>query len=844
MKLKQLLINTKKVIGCIYRPLESHLQSAILRQRTRYAYYYKYLPLKNDTIMYESFFGRGMLCNPYALFLELLNNPKYKHFRHVWVLDNIDHHKMLINTYSKYKNVTFIQYQSYAYLKYLCSAKYLINNVTFPSYFTKKEGQIYINTWHGIPLKSLGYDVPNGRIETANVIRNFMHTDYLISANDFLTNIYNTSHKLSSLYSGKIIEEGYPRLDLLSRFSKSCIYDKMDRYGLRIDPLKKIILYAPTWRGTSYSEANADVDCYFLFKSELEEVIDTQEYQILIKVHQRVYQLSKDKLSSDYFVPATIDANEILAITDILISDFSSIFFDFLATGKPILFYIKDVEDYKVERGMYMGTDHLPGPNTDSLVVLGNWINHVEEVQEEYKERYENMCCWSNATHSGQISKRIVDIIFEGNVNGYKIITPQTNKKKILFSRGEMLVNGISASLLNLLNALDYQHFDVSVMISTIRNSEQEEFVKNINPNIRIFYRDSTYNMTFGEHVQHMYRSRFGYRKIRYSMYCREFLRIYGEAEFDYIIDFEGYNTFYSTLILQDKKSQKGIWLHSDMLAEQQLRFPWLENIFKLYQYFPMVISCSYEIMLVNRDNLSGRYCDYNQFKYVRNFIDAKRVKDGAKITAMRIYNGQTFLAVNEEILNGCINTKLIPYYSETINENKIYRFVTVGRLSPEKNHTNLIAGFNKLYKDNPNVYLYILGDGPLKKKLVQQIKRLNLDNHVILTGNVKNPFAILKHCDCFILPSLHEGQPVVINEARVMHMPIIVSNFSSVKGALMDNGQLIINTDEESIYNGLTAFINHEVPSDYCFDADQYNQEAYQEFLNALGECEAERRS
>ena len=248
--------------------------------------------------------------------------------------------------------------------------------------------------------------------------------------------------------------------------------------------------------------------------------------------------------------------------------------------------------------------------------------------------------------------------------------------------------------------------------------------------------------------------------------------------------------------------------------------------------------------MLVNRDNLSGRYCDYNQFKYVRNFIDAKRVKDGAKITAMRIYNGQTFLAVNEEILNGCINTKLIPYYSETINENKIYRFVTVGRLSPEKNHTNLIAGFNKLYKDNPNVYLYILGDGPLKKKLVQQIKRLNLDNHVILTGNVKNPFAILKHCDCFILPSLHEGQPVVINEARVMHMPIIVSNFSSVKGALMDNGQLIINTDEESIYNGLTAFINHEVPSDYCFDADQYNQEAYQEFLNALGECEAERRS
>lgn len=843
MKLKQLLINAKKVIGCVYRPLESHLQSAPLRQRTRYAYYYKYLSLKNNTVLYESFYGRGMLCNPYALFLELLNNPQYKHLRHIWVLDNMANHKTLIEAYSEYKNVVFVQYQSRQYLKYLCSAKYLINNSTFPTYFTKKEGQIYINTWHGIPLKSLGYDMPNSKIEVSNTMRNFMHTDYLISANKFLTQIYNTAYKLKTIYPGKILEEGYPRLDLLFRFSKSDVVEKLKNYGVNINPTKKVILYAPTWRGASFKEADADVTSFFTFKKELEKNINTEKYQIFIKVHQRVYELSKEKLCYDYFIPATIDANEILSITDILISDFSSIFFDFLATKKPILFYIQNLEDYKKERGIYMETNKLPGPNTDSLTVLGDWISRIDEIYMEYKDKYEDMGCWSNAISSGQVSGKIIDIVFAKNETGYNIATQTMNKKKILFSRGEMRVNGISFSLLNLLNFIDYDNYDISVMVSSIKNPEQEELVNRIDKNVRIFYRNSTNNFTFGEHIQQMYRNRFGYKKIFYPMYRREFLRSYGEVGFDYILDFDGYNSFFSLIILQDDKARKGIWQHSDMLAEQQLRFPWLENIFKLYKYYDLVISCSYEIMLVNRKNLIKRYCAYDQFKYIKNFIDAKRVIEGSKENVIRVYNGQTFLAVNEETTNGCINTKLIPYCSETVKD-KIYRFVTVGRLSPEKNHTNLIAGFNKLYKDNPNVYLYILGDGPLKKKLVQQIKRLNLDNHVILTGNVKNPFAILKHCDCFILPSLHEGQPVVINEARVMHMPIIVSNFSSVKGALMDNGQLIINTDEESIYNGLTAFINHEVPSDYCFDADQYNQEAYQEFLNALGECEAERRS
>ena len=130
---------------------------------------------------------------------------------------------------------------------------------------------------------------------------------------------------------------------------------------------------------------------------------------------------------------------------------------------------------------------------------------------------------------------------------------------------------------------------------------------------------------------------------------------------------------------------------------------------------------------------------------------------------------------------------------------------------------------------------LYILGDGPERENLWNLIRQLNLQDHVILTGNLSNPFGLLNQCDCFVLPSLHEGQPLVVFEARVLHMPIILSRFSSVGGSVIENGQYLVDMDEESIYNGLHAYLAGEVPCDYVFEADAYNREAYAEFEAAV---------
>lgn len=834
--MNKLLFEIKSVGGCFYRSFNRWMSSDNFRKCARYAKYFHTIKLQKNTVLYEAFFGRGMLCNPYAIFLELFQNPDFKHFKHVWVLDDIANHTVLLEEYSKYHNVIFIQRESKEYLKYLCSAKYLINNVTFPSYFAKKPGQVYINTWHGIPIKHLGYDLPNGNIEVSNTVRNFLHADYLLAANSFFVDIYKDAFKMREIYKGKIIEEGYPRLDLSYRFPSDEVYQKLKKYGVNIDPAKKIILFAPTWRGISYKDANSDVSSYYAIKEQLEQQIDTNQYQILIKVHQRVYELAREELTEDFIVPAMIDANEIMGITDILISDFSSIYFDFLTTEKPILFLIEDEEQYSQERGLYFSLDNLPGPRTDSISTLADWINHIDEISEQYTDRYHKLREWSNGIYQDNISQKIIDIVFREKEEGYQIIHQTANKKHMLIHRGKMLVNGISTSLLNLLNNIDYEQYDVTLMLSDIKTVDEEKMVNSIPAAVRILYRNSNYNATYRQEVRRMYRQRHNIFKPGFSLYSDDFYRSYGNVDFDYAIDFEGYNYYYSNLLLHCPNAIKSIWMHNDMQAECKLRFPWLEDYFPIYQYFDRIVSCSKEIMNVNRDNMAENYAPYEAFHYAKNFVNPQDVLSKKKCSEKRTYEDQTYILENESQEWGYITGKLIPYIPpKDKNGKQNYRFITVGRLSPEKNQENLIHAFHRLSQKNKNIYLYIVGDGPLWETLQNRIKTLGLQDQIIITGRINNPISIMKNCDCFILPSLHEGQPMVIHEARLLHLPIICSNFSSADGIQIENGQYMIGTSEDEIYMGMNAFIDGNVPADYVFDSDAYNREAYTEFLNAV---------
>ena len=834
-----------KIYSFLMKPIISRIKSGTLRRRSRYARYYKYLRIEENYILYEAFFGRGMLCNPYAIFSYLLNNEKYKNLVHIWVLDDINKHKDLIDRYEKYPNVKFVQYQTRTYLKYLCSVKYLINNGTFPSYFTKKDGQIYINTWHGVPLKKMGFDMPNGRFESSNVIRNLLATDYLLTTGPILTKMYTDSYKLNGIYSGEILDCGYPRLDLLKISNREDFLNRLESSGVKVERDKEIILYAPTWKGKSFSKVSTCIEQYIAFKDYFDSHVDSSKYQLLVKVHQSVYErLQKNWPELTYMVPATIDANEMLSVTSILITDYSSIFFDFLATNRPIIFYIPDQKEYQNERGISFSMKELPGSIATSKEELCSLIR--DKTYMTYKnDNYTRMKQLSCDYEIGEITSNVVEAIWETGNNSMHRICCKTDKKKILIFRGRMRVNGISTSLRNLLNNIDYDMYDVSLQVTKSSEKLEQLCIEEINQNVRVLVRTSTLNVTLWEDYCQDISSNHGQSGIyRYFydplIFEREFKRCYGSSKFDIVIDFDGYNTYYSLIHLAHFESLKGIWMHNDMDAERELRFPWLKRQFEIYPRYDFLISCSKEIMQVNREKLASSET-YNKYVYTKNMIDIERINHQLKEGTLVKLKSGSYCTIETSNENSLIKRyTLFPLQPQMDQEDvsgAVMRFITVGRLSPEKNHKNLIDAFSRFVLNGHNAILYILGDGPLKKKTAAQISKYNLKNRVIMTGNVRNPLAIMKYCDCFILPSLHEGQPMVIHEARMVGLPIIMSEFSSAQGSMIPDGQYLIGTEPEDILEGLEAFVAGKVPKAYAFDAEQYNCEAYEEFLCAIGE-------
>lgn len=802
----------KELLKDIYRTMNPYL-----KYREKYA-------IEEKTILYEAFFGRSMSCSPYAMFKALFADKAFVEFKHIWVIDDFSDNRDAMREYEQSGLVIFVKYKSKDYYRYLACAKYLINNSTFPECFIKREQQVYINTWHGIPLKTMGYDMVDGAIGSANTIRNYLQADYLISPNRIQSRMYLQSYRLDGIFQGKVLEMGQPRCDALFESPKEHVYERLQKMGVKVEKNKKIILYAPTWKGDNFSKPFVDVQEYLAIREFLLGRIDTQKYQVFIKPHQTVYkEMKKKNIKSECMIGATIDTNELLSVVDILISDYSSIFFDFLVTKRPILFYIPDLKEYEKERGIYQKVEELPGPATDKLEKLCDMIMDIEQVKKEwaarYEQVYENACPYED----GAVSKRIVDYVFkEGKQESKKgrIYQNESKKKKILFFLGALRNHGITFSMLGLLKHLDYQKYDVTLYIYAPNGKAELQRLRSIPKEVRVLVHTKS---ALGNPYETVQFAKKYTRQAVEKIGKREYQRMFGNTKFDYVIDFVGYSPLFSAVASQAKAQAKSIWQHNDMIADMNrmvkgkyVNKSRLEKVFQTYEAFDNIISCSKSVMEVNQKNFKKEY-PKPSYRYAKNMIDLERIyrgiqeKDGQKIIVLDLVTQEKIEIKEEEFL-----------------------FVTMGRLSTEKNQKELIRAFAGLHTKGKEARLFIIGDGPLREELKKEILDMQLQGKVILCGNQSNPFAIMKRCKCFVLPSLHEGQPMVILEARVLKLSLIVSDFSTVSDVLLENGQIVTEKDAATIRDAMQQAYNGKIqPVD--FDGEQYNQEALQEFYRAI---------
>jgi CDP-glycerol glycerophosphotransferase len=826
--------------------------------------------IQESKVFYESFSGNNALCNPAAIFNRLLTHPDYAKFQHVWSVANEKIKSEFDETYHNYPNVTSVLYESETYYRELSRSKYLVNNSTFQPAFAKRTGQIYLNTWHGTPLKKMGYDTPGGGQGSYNILRNFVAADYILSPNTYTTTtMLKQAYRLQGIFEGKVLQEGYPRIDaqFLDCKTTEVVRQRLKKVGLPIDPNKEIIVYAPTWKGTSFHSPENEASALLSRIERLQEQFGIR-YQFLLKVHQRVYDSASTIPGLEYIlIPNSIPTNEVLSITDILITDYSSIFFDFLSTRRPILFHVPDHIDYDSNRGFYLDLNELPGPTSVTLDQLSTQIESLGSGDildakvshaAAYQAAVEKFC----EHDDGGATDRVIDVVFGNQTAGYNLVDLSKNDKtKILIFLGGMKPNGITSAALNLLSNLNYDKFDVSIMVPGLTRGSSPKLYSKIDSRVRQFLRTSTFPATI-DHLEANESFLSGLLpnsstlpSLVEDLLDAEWHRIFGQSRFDHIVDFSGYAGFWSLLLRQGTANNYSVWLHSNLKADAQrnvdgklINEDSLQSQFRAYQFYDNLISVSKALADINAHELA-EYAPAEKFKHVSNTLDIERFElqsnsssSSAVVESTETLVGSSLGHALQQISMDFTWKEIEEFSSSARRYSEIFpdpenltTFVTVGRLSPEKNHERLIRAFAITHQCYPQSRLVIAGDGPMKPQLASLIRDLQLTNYVRLLGHVDDGLEIMSRSDCFVLSSDYEGQPMVILEARAVSLPVITVQFGSVDSILKADEGLIVPMSIDGLARGMNSFVKSGVIPSKSFDPVGFNDDAMHEFYEAI---------
>ncbi len=798
-------------------------------------------PIEQGTVLYESFAGNGVLCNPEAIFRELVRSPDLQDLKHIWVLDDKKRHQGIQQEFRAHPHVRFVSYRSFAYFRALATSQYLINNSTFPREFSKRAGQIYLNTWHGTPLKLMGYDMPDGAAESANVLRNFLSADFLLSGGPFMTRrIYAEAYKLEGTYRGQVIEEGYPRTDRqwMDAAETAAGRKRLEDSGIDLRG-RSIVLYAPTWKGTSFSRPVDDARALLDSAADLQDRLGTEHFVVLLKTHQVVHRFAEESHgSSPIVVPNDIPTNLILGLTSVLVTDYSSIIVDFFPLERPAFFYTPDAHEYTDERGTYFDSNELPGTVCTSMAELADAISGTAHAPAPPTHSAQALGYIADLVphDDGKVSTRVVDIVFRDRVEGRRLIRlSEEPRPSILLHLGGMRSNGITTSALSLLDRIDHDAFDVSVVLQKPTGPEQQANQVRIDPRVRQFHRAGGMNGHKSIHVHRRLRDILS-RRARSSeperlrrMWSEEWYRCFGDSSFDAVIDFSGYSPFWANLLSHSPAASRSIWLHNDMMAETQryvrgrkrMRRS-LPAVFSMFTRFDSLVSVSPSLAEVNARTLAGPWdIGPEHFVSARNVVDAAHVTEGLAAPL-------TSLVDPEDSFPQDVAQTL--WREEIEHRDDLRWFVSVGRFSPEKNQARLLRSFASVYAKNPNTRLVIVGYGPMKLSLERTIGALGLSEAAFLVGPYSNPFPVLARADCFVLSSNYEGQPMVLLEAAIVGLPIVSVDFATVRDALPDSRIHVVDQDDAALAAGMEAFLRGEVPSSHL-DVPSYNTAAIGEF-------------
>ncbi|GAA2549013.1 hypothetical protein GCM10010435_18400 [Winogradskya consettensis] len=352
-------------------------------------------PLR-DVVLYNSFTGRQYSDSPRAVHEELL--ARGLPLEHQWV--SVDGQAPLPHSAEP------VPLWSREWHEALATARYIVTNQHLPEWFRRREGQVVVQTWHGTPLKRIGFDIADVQFTDKRYLEKLAletpNWSFLVSPNTFSSPLLRRAFR----FGGELLEIGYPRNDVLLQ-DRTEITERV-RAAVGVPPGRKIILYAPTWRDDEHSGGAYRMSMRLDTRLAADRL--GADHVLLVRRHPNVI----DELPGDGFVhdvSAYPDMADLLAAADILITDYSSVMFDFAATGRPILFFTYDLAHYRDElRGFYFDFEaEAPGPLLATSAEVIDAVRDVDAIAERYADRYRAFAGKACDLDDGHAAARLAD---------------------------------------------------------------------------------------------------------------------------------------------------------------------------------------------------------------------------------------------------------------------------------------------------------------------------------------------------------------------------------------------------------------------------------------------------
>ena len=360
-----------------------------------------------DEVAFVSFKGKQASDNPLGIAAELRRRGDTR--EHVWVVTDW--------SVPVPAGARAVLYGNEACWDALGRSAYIVSNDDMPTGYVKRPGQFYLQTWHGTPLKRIGFDLPemksvNGARYLAVLAEDITRWDMLLSPNPVSTPILQRAFR----FDGELLESGYPRNDLLVAGDAGAVAAYVRR-RIGVPPGKRVVMYAPTWRENQF---DASGRYRFDLRLDLQRAWQAlgDDYVILLRGHHQMADDVPAATRSGFVINVTgyPDVAELFLASDALITDYSSMMCDFAITGRPMLFFTYDLAEYRDSvRGMNIDLEReAPGPllaTSDEVIDAIGWLGAISG---RYRDAYAAFVAKFCPLDDGKAGSRVCDRIFGG----------------------------------------------------------------------------------------------------------------------------------------------------------------------------------------------------------------------------------------------------------------------------------------------------------------------------------------------------------------------------------------------------------------------------------------------